>query len=86
MTLAVIAALAVMLWSGSWALGFGAGVLGYLISCLIYPSARCLKCHGSPRHFAEGGRVWRNCIVCGGSGRRRRLGTTVLNGVGIGKK
>jgi len=57
-------------------------VLGYLLSLVLHPYARCSTCKGSPRHYGSiFSRAFRLCSACGGSGRERRLGARIL---GIG--
>jgi hypothetical protein len=59
-------------------------VLGWLAWSYRRPMTRCWLCKGSPRNFDSSGKNWSNCLACGGSGRRRRLGAVLL-GRGFGK-
>ncbi|HEX3752711.1 MAG TPA: hypothetical protein VHW06_19230 [Streptosporangiaceae bacterium] len=57
-------------------------VFGYFVSLRIHPLKRCPVCKGSPgRHW---GGVYtysfRRCRVCGGYGRKDRLGTKIFFG------
>lgn len=46
----------------------------YVVHSIFRDNARCWKCKGSPRHYSSSGRTWRDCWVCGGSGKRKRWG------------
>lgn len=45
----------------------------WLLSSLIWPYTQCRQCHGERRFRSPSGKHWRECPVCGGSGKRRRL-------------
>ncbi len=50
----------------------------YLLSCRIWPYARCLACLGSRRNPGSSSRRHGRCKVCRGSGERLRVGTRLL--------
>ena len=54
-------------------------VLLYLAFCWRYPYTACGACRGG-RHFSSGGRYWRKCRRCNGTGKKIRLGRRVLGG------
>lgn len=56
----------------AWIAG-AAGLLAYLVAVQIHPNTRCWWCQGDARRRDGTGRNWRDCFVCGGRGRRRRL-------------
>lgn len=66
-----------LLLRDSGALGIAAGVavglLAAWVTVQLFPFTRCWWCRGNPRVTDSGGRNWRHCLVCGGSGRRRRV-------------
>lgn len=68
---------------GWWLVGGGL-LVGWLFHSWRRPMTRCWWCNGSPRNYGSSGRSWSNCLVCGGSGRRRRVGAVLL-GRGFGK-
>lgn len=76
----VIGFLAVGAWSGSWQWGVAAGIVLGVISVWFYPTTRCWWCRGNPRVTDTSGNNWRNCRVCGGSGRRTRWLARLLGG------
>lgn len=49
-------------------------VAWYVINCLIWPFANCLRCRGAGRFRSPSGRAWRPCRRCGGTGSRVRIG------------
>lgn len=51
----------------------------YAASCAWWPHGKCWCCGGAGRHFRGDGRVFRDCRVCRGSGRRLRMGRRVWN-------
>lgn len=61
----------------------GVVVLGWLWWSYRRPNTRCFACKGSPRKHDKSGRNWSYCLVCKGSGKRRRLGAVLL-GRGFG--
>lgn len=48
--------------------------VAYVVSCGLWPLARCRWCAGSGRRSRADGRVWRPCRWCKGGGRRWRWG------------
>lgn len=54
-------------------LAIPAGLLAGFIAVQVHPRTKCWKCNGDPKVRDESGRNWRNCWVCGGSGRRWRF-------------
>jgi hypothetical protein len=74
---AVVGAVVWLLLREQGALGVAAGIVAGLIAAWVtvqlFPFTRCWWCKGSPRVTDGSGRNWRNCAVCGGSGRRLRL-------------
>jgi hypothetical protein len=68
----LVAALAVLLWSGT-----------YAVSCWWWPFAHCRCCHGTGSHARKDGAVFRPCRWCRGSGKRLRLGRRVYNFVHV---
>lgn len=66
-------------WSTGLALAVGAAatVLAYIVWCLLYPRTKCLRCAGRARD-TDGAGNERRCWLCGGSGRRGRLGAKLL--------
>lgn len=68
----VVGFLAVGAWSGDpWA-GLAAGAICYVMAAQVWPWASCWYCRGAARRRDHTGKVWHFCLVCGGSGRRRR--------------
>lgn len=66
---ALIVAVATLLWA-----------VYYGLACLIWPFRECRKCQGVGKFRARwGGRGWRRCPRCKGSGERLRLGRRVWN-------
>lgn len=45
----------------------------YLVTVLLFPWTSCWKCGGDSKVRDAGGKNWRYCQICGGSGNRRRL-------------
>jgi hypothetical protein len=69
---------------GGWPYPIGiAAVLGliYVVECWWFPFGRCWCCSGAGRHSRKDGRVWRDCRVCRGSGKRMRLGRRLFNAI-----
>lgn len=67
---------------GNAVIGVAAGIVGAALSVLAYPFTLCWWCgkRGGPRRRDRSGRNWRNCWVCGGSGKRLRFLAWVLGG------
>ena len=85
MTWGVLVGLAVFVWSQSPWLGSGAAVAAYLAHVWVFPYARCRYCgpRGGPRRTDSSGDFWHDCMVCGGSGKRRRLFSRVIGGLNV---
>jgi len=68
-------------WSGSWFLGVMSGAALGALSVWYFPTTKCRwwKCRGG-KVFDSGGKNWRACRLCGGSGRRTRWVARVLGG------
>lgn len=45
----------------------------YVLACLLWPFAACRWCEGGKKR-SPGGRAWRPCGHCSGTGARVRLG------------
>jgi len=48
-----------------------AGSLWYAIACVMFPFTKCWRCQRG-RIRSSGGRTWRRCRRCKGSGERLR--------------
>lgn len=70
-------------WSGSPLVGLLAGLAAGVGSVWFYPTTSCWWCgpRGSSRVTDARGTSWRNCQVCGGSGRRKRVLARVIGGI-----
>ncbi len=55
--------------------------LVYAVECWVFPFAFCSKCKGAGKVVGPGGKIFRNCWWCRGSGRRIRIGRRVFNAV-----
>lgn len=79
--IALVAAVLVGGWSGSWWLGGLAAAGVYAVECAVWPWAYCWSCHGAGRSHRKGSRpgrgVFRDCWWCGGTGRRVRVGAAL---------
>lgn len=53
--------------------------VAYRVSLALWPYTACGRCAGSGRNAGSNRRRWGACRVCGGSGRKERLGVRVLN-------
>lgn len=54
---------------------------GYILACWADPFPKCSTCTGSGRRRIRGGRAWRDCRRCRGTGHRLRLGRRIYNAV-----
>lgn len=63
--------------NGSAVLFVLAGTGGYAAVCACWPYASCRSCDGE-KVRAPGGKAWRRCGRCKGSGERLRLGAQLL--------
>lgn len=52
--------------------GVLAGLLAWWLDVQLHPMTVCWWCRGRSRVRDQTGRNWRPCMVCGGSGSRRR--------------
>lgn len=67
------ATIVVVLIAAGWA-------VYYTSSCLFWPYANCRRCKGNGKARAMwGGKAFRRCGRCGGTGRRLRLGRRLFN-------
>lgn len=66
-------------WSSSAGLDVAAVTLlfGYGADCFLDPRADCWWCRGTPKRRNER-RYFHFCLVCGGKGHRRRIGSRLL--------
>jgi hypothetical protein len=47
----------------------------YILACIFWPLTDCRRCKGQGKHFAWfGGKGWRLCGRCEGTGSRFRFG------------
>ncbi|MEV6285522.1 hypothetical protein [Kribbella sp. NPDC051770] len=53
--------------------------LGYLVTCRLWPFAKCNRCNGTGTRPAPGRKAFRNCPRCKGTGRRLRIGRRLLD-------
>lgn len=53
--------------------------LGYLVACVIWPFANCLRCGGTGKRRSPSGKAWRKCRRCKGTGARLRTGRRIFN-------
>lgn len=60
-------------WTGNPYVGLGAGLLAWWLFIQLHPWTGCWWCHESAKRRDASGKNWHFCVVCGGSGRRRRL-------------
>lgn len=82
--LGVLFVLLVLVAKFGWLLVGVMLVAGWVVHSWRRPMTRCWLCKGSPRNYGSSGKSWSNCLGCGGSGRRRRVGAVLL-GRGFGK-
>lgn len=60
--------------------GVAAALIVYYVgSCWWFPLANCWCCSGSGRHSRKDGKVFRDCRICAGRGRRFRIGRKIWN-------
>lgn len=48
-------------------------LLAWIAHSIARPYTVCVACKGNSRKRGFSGKSWRNCAVCKGSGKRRRL-------------
>jgi hypothetical protein len=51
--------------------------VAWLVSLYVHPFGRCIACRG--KRVRVHGRRARRCRMCGGSGRRQRLGSRTVH-------
>lgn len=51
----------------------------YILGCWVFPFTDCPACDGNGKHRSPGGRTWRLCRRCEGTGHRLRLGRALWN-------
>lgn len=54
-------------------------VVGYAVTCWLWPYTACGRCGGSGKARSPSGKAFRDCRRCRGSGRRVRLGRRLWN-------
>ncbi len=52
--------------------------LGYYVSLRIWPETFCRRCNGGGRNAGSSRKRFGKCGRCGGTGRKPRLGTRML--------
>lgn len=57
-------------------LALGALLL-YITACAVWPFTAHRPCHGTGKRRSPGGKAWRPCRGCAGTGRRVRVGRRV---------
>ena len=63
------------------------GAVGYYYACKTWPYGPCVRCLGHPgRIMSPGGKHWRTCKRCRGSGRRTRLGARIMHTIDGGDR
>jgi hypothetical protein len=79
----VLAFLVAGVWSQNPWIGLGAGLVAAALVTWWFPNTKCWWCgpRGGPRRMDGSGQYWHNCFVCGGSGKRKRLGAMIWGGV-----
>ena len=55
----------------------------YVIECIVWPFAKCPRCHGSGKRGRKDGKVFRLCRRCKTTGRRLRVGRRLWNYVSV---
>jgi len=51
---------------------------GYLVAVAVWPFTAHRRCNGTGKLRSPGGRAWRTCRGCGGTGRKLRSGRRVF--------
>jgi hypothetical protein len=54
------------------------GLVTYLMSLCLYPRTRCRRCARGRHERTARPYLFRDCPVCSGTGRKRRLGVRLL--------
>ncbi len=55
--------------------------VGYALAVAVWPLTRHGRCSGTGKLRSPGGRAWRRCPGCGGTGTKIRLGRRVFEGL-----
>lgn len=78
-----VAFIAIGAWTGDPWVGLAAGAAAGVVSVWFYPTTKCWWCgpRGGPRRMDSSETNWHNCLACGGSGRRKRLGAMIWGGI-----
>jgi len=63
---------------GAAALAVAVLAAGYAVACAVWPLTAHRRCHGTGKLRSPGGRAWRRCPTCRGSGAVIRLGRRVF--------
>lgn len=81
----VVVGVSVFVLSQSVWLAAPAAVCAYLAHVWVFPYAKCRYCgpRGGPRRTDASGDYWHDCMVCGGSGKRRRLFSHLIGGLNV---
>jgi S-DNA-T family DNA segregation ATPase FtsK/SpoIIIE len=67
--------------------GLALAAVGYYYACKWWPYGPCVRCLGHPgRIMSPGGKHWRACKRCRGSGRRTRLGARLMHTIDGGDR
>jgi len=64
---------------GTVALVAAALIAVYAAACVIYPLTAHGRCNGTGKLRSPGGKAWRRCPGCKGTGTKPRLGARLLN-------
>ncbi len=64
-------------WLVAAALLWGAG---YVLACAVWPFVGHGHCDGTGKRRSPGGKAWRPCKGCGGTGRKVRAGRRLWSG------
>ena len=59
---------------------------GYAVACLVWPLTAHRRCNGTGKLRSPGGRAWRRCPTCRGSGAVIRLGRRAFEGLRRSKR
>lgn len=78
-----VALVAAGTWAGNVWVGLAAGAAAGVVSVWLFPWAKCWWCgpRGGPKRMDSWGTSWRGCLVCGGSGKRKRVLAMIVGGI-----